>query len=857
MVNIFDEVENFFRSINDYITYNFIFLLFLGLFILTIVIVIISTSQSYEAKLIKAIDMFNNYFIDNPQINEDNLVAFNNRMKLRKVPKQLRKQWQQFVLYREKKASDYMSFEACVSTPIKNSTYKRDVTTMNIIAYILALLSFILNIYRAVGDVGMVLQKSLLCPILILVLNYIVTIFLDLRHNAIVSDLNSNYQYFEVNIDKATQTLPEYVDYEVLFDRNEIKRGIPILYAYLQKRAEEEQKELEKARLKNVEHEKFNFDEAGVASSLVLERAMQEAESYMAQRKKLLQDIELINSDITQEEMNFRETTKEYQRQMQVSKETFENFKQQLNEVTSSIQANYLKKQQQQELDRQRNLERDYDTATDRHKKLLDNYQTELKAVEDEITKARQALEKAMMSEFDTYSNKVYKEAYKVVEERESKKTQEMKNQINNLSEQLKEKESELTQVEQQNQDLLNQLNLSPEDYQNYVNQNVNDVSQEVNNESDNNNYQQTDEQYNQQYDNYDQNSQDDAQQYDNYDQNQQYENNDYTDNEQYNDEENAGEYSENSDYYNQTDEESQGENSDINEENVENYDEQPNYQDDYSQPSDDNEQYSDENNQSSENLDESANEENINLNSDDSSSYEQEQPQTLDDEIDNDENSGFDEIEDINVDSKDVFNIVDKPRKKAGRPRKQTNENVSKKSVGRPKKVTNESAVEADETKVSKRGRPKKESVETEVVSESKKSRGRPKKQIGEVQNSVKNETAKQEKTSKSGRPKKEGVKSETSDDENTQNQVKRRGRPKKDDSTSDNPNAQSENTQTNQKKGRGRPKKVDITKVEGNIDDLDAYLDEINNQIAKESAKMEDAKKKLEKKSKISKKN
>ena len=648
MVNIFDEVENFFRSLNDYITYNFIFLLFLGLFILTIVIVIISTSQSYEAKLIKAIDMFNNYFIDNPQINEDNLVAFNNRMKLRKVPKQLRKQWQQFVLYREKKASDYMSFEACVSTPIKNSTYKRDVTTMNIIAYILALLSFILNIYRAVGDVGMVLQKSLLCPILILVLNYIVTIFLDLRHNAIVSDLNSNYQYFEVNIDKATQTLPEYVDYEVLFDRNEIKRGIPILYAYLQKRAEEEQKELEKARLKNVEHEKFNFDEAGVASSLVLERAMQEAESYMAQRKKLLQDIELINSDITQEEMNFRETTKEYQRQMQVSKETFENFKQQLNEVTSSIQANYLKKQQQQELDRQRNLERDYDTATDRHKKLLDNYQTELKAVEDEITKARQALEKAMMSEFDTYSNKVYEEAYKVVEERESKKTQEMKNQINNLSEQLKEKESELTQVEQQNQDLLNQLNLSPEEYQNYINENVNDVSQEVNNESDNNNYQQTDEQYNQQYDNYDQNSQDDAQQYDNYDQNQQYENNEYTDNEQYNAEENAGEYSENSDYYNQTDEESQSENSNINEENVENYDEQPNYQDDYSQPSDDNEQYSDENNQYSENLDESANEENINLNSDDSSSYEQEQPQDLNDDGENAINGEINNVEEV-----------------------------------------------------------------------------------------------------------------------------------------------------------------------------------------------------------------
>ena len=130
------------------------------------------------------------------------------------------------------------------------------------------------------------------------IINFIVTIFLDIRHNAIVSDLYSNYQYFEVNIDKATQTLPEYVDYEVLFDKNEIKKGIPILYAYLQKRAEEEQRELERARLRNVEHEKFNFDEAGIESSLVLDRAMQEAENYIAERKKYMEDMQQINGEI-------------------------------------------------------------------------------------------------------------------------------------------------------------------------------------------------------------------------------------------------------------------------------------------------------------------------------------------------------------------------------------------------------------------------------------------------------------------------------------------------------------------------------------------------------------------------------
>ena len=462
-MNIFNEVDKFFSSLKNYLNYNIIFIIFCSLFLLTVVIVIIATSRAYEARLIKAVDMFNNYFIDNPQITEENLVSFNNKMKSRKVPKQLRKQWQQYVLYREEKASHYMSFDICVSAPIKNSSYKRAISVMNILTYIYVFAAILLNLYYSYEfsqdlDLILVLQRVLLCPILILVLNYIITIFLDLRHNAIVSDLYQNYQYFEVNIDKATQTLPEYVDYEVLFDRNEIRKGIPILYAYLQKRAEEEKRELERARLKNVEHEKFNFDEAGVESSLVLERAMQEAENYIAERKKYMQDIEQINADITQEEMNFRETTKEYQRQMQVSKESFDNFKAQLEEVSSTIEANYLKKQQQQELDRQRNLERDYDTATDRHKKLLESYQAELTSVENEIKNARKTLEKGMMSEFDTYSNKVYDAAKKAVEEREKENHAKLKQEIKNLEEKIVSKDKELDNIYGQNQALTEKL---------------------------------------------------------------------------------------------------------------------------------------------------------------------------------------------------------------------------------------------------------------------------------------------------------------------------------------------------------------------------------------------------------------
>lgn len=456
-MNLFDELDKFFLSFGDYFTFNHILWLFVALFLATMVIVIIVCSRTYESKLIKSIDKFNNYFASNPQITEDNLFQFNNMMKSNGVPKQLRKQWQQFVLYRENVASSYMSFDICVSSPLKNSGYKRAVKVMNILSYIYVLLSVLFNaycMYENLTDVGWFFQHMLITPVLILLLNYVVTIFMDARYNAIVADIYANYQYFTTNMDKATSTIPEYVDYEVLFDKNEIKRGIPILYAYLQRRAEEEKRELDRARLKNIEHEKFNFDEAGIESSLVLERAMQEAENYIAERKKYLQDVEQINSEITQEELNFREATKEYQRQMQVSKESFANFKEQLEQVSSSIEANYLKKQQQQELDRQRNLERDYDSANENHKRVMENFQAELTNLENEIKQSRVTLEKGMMSEFSTYSNKVYDAAKKLVDEREQQQKLKLKAEIKALEEKLAAKDQELNNIYAQNQQL-------------------------------------------------------------------------------------------------------------------------------------------------------------------------------------------------------------------------------------------------------------------------------------------------------------------------------------------------------------------------------------------------------------------
>ena len=828
MVEIFKHVDKFFTSLTNYLTYNYIFIIFVGLFLFSILCVIFFTSRAYEARLIKAIDKFNSYFIDNPQINEDNLVAFNNKMKHRKVPKQLRKSWQQFVLYREDKASKYMSFENCVSNPIKNSTYKRDVRLLSTLAWIFSLCALILNCYYCyeVTDIATALSKILLTPVIILLLNYIIQIFLNLRHNAIVSDLFQNYQYFEVNIDKATETLPEYVDYEVLFDRNEIKKGIPILYAYLQKRAEEEQRQLERARLKNVEHEKFNFDDQGVAASLVLERAMQEAENYIAERKKYTQDIGQINADITQEDMNYREITKEYNRQMQVSKETFANFKSQLEDVSSTIEANYLKKQQQQELDRQRNLERDFDLATEKHKKIIESYHAELDTIDGFIAQSRKNLEDAMKSEFGSYSGKVYDEAKKVAEQNVKDKLVKFKHDLVTVEEKLVTKEQQLKESYDQSQQLNEKLQLALLEIDNLT------IASKKKNKKNKN---RDENQYEQPYSNV---------------------SNTVT----------------NAQVVQQPTEEVVQDNSfnevpQMNQEVNSEFDFGTSEKDDFDTQFDIPSTSTDVEFSEFDNTQEEASE-NFDFNFDDDSQSNDEYftvPEFETEPVENKQND-FDEFDfepsvkeveevpstedfykydsteqtDESVNEKPASRrgrprkVVDadtKPeeKKKPGRPRKEVSENKTeeKRGRGRPRKEVDD---EHENTKKRGPGRPRKV-ADADAKSEEKKKPGRPRKEVGEI---------KTEEKRGRGRPRKEV------DDEPKASKKRGRGRPKKE---------TTEKVKTEEKRGRGRPRK-DAKNVNDEIENIDAYLKEIDDAIAAENAKLEETQKELAKKAKLKRK-
>ncbi|MBQ8430946.1 MAG: hypothetical protein IJX26_03285, partial [Clostridia bacterium] len=356
-------------------------------------------------------------------------------------------------------ASYYMSFKHCVENPLKSSTYTQQMHVYKIISYILIFVSILMGTFCTQQTIiTSFLRDILIIPVLIFVLYSIISMILNLVHNATTGDLYQNYQYFEINLDKATATLPEYVDYEVLFTQDEIRRGIPVLFEYIQKRAIEEQKELEKARIKNVEHEKFNFDESGLEASLVLERSMQEAENYIATRKKYLQDIEQINNEISALDNQYKENVKENQKLMQTSKESVDGLKQQLDQATSSIEINYIKKQMKDELNRQQVAERDFDALTDKHNKEVKALQEEIKKFESEIESAKRALETSMMSEFNTYSGKVYKKLENVVEEGNQEVLDGYKNQITELEEKLALKDEELDNIYSQYQEQVSQL---------------------------------------------------------------------------------------------------------------------------------------------------------------------------------------------------------------------------------------------------------------------------------------------------------------------------------------------------------------------------------------------------------------
>ena len=386
----------------------------LGLVLITIVISFVATQASIERKTTKAVAKVNRYLEKHPFITDENLVEFNNLMK--HIPNQMRAQWQQYMVNREKKPSDYLTDNDCIEKPFKASAYNSHIIAVRTFTVIIAVLSFVfcLAFYtKSSTDTAFSYQAfltSLLVSAADVVIGEVYLFFLKARRNSLISELYASFNNFRKSLDRAVTSMPEYVDYEILFKRKEITAGIPVLQEYLEKRARYEQEQIRKAKESEVVHENYDFSALGINGSLVMERAMRECEYFLGNKKRILAEISEIESARDMLDKNYDEKNKTSQRKMRDIKESLDRLKEKLDATTNLIVGNDLRKQRENEIQKQRQLEKEFDEDNRKYEEEKSRLSSQVESKKEEIEGFRKSIEVALNNEFMTYADKIYKQ---------------------------------------------------------------------------------------------------------------------------------------------------------------------------------------------------------------------------------------------------------------------------------------------------------------------------------------------------------------------------------------------------------------------------------------------------------------
>lgn len=437
LLDIFTSIEGLFQGLSELLSLGTVMLLALGVFVVILVSTFLSTSFSIEIRTNNAVNKINRYLEKKPFVNEENLVEFNNLMKA--IPKPMRYEWQQYMLNRDKLPSNFMTQLNCIDRPFKSSSYEQTIQYAKNVFHIFILFFLVIGLseLRTSTDIALMVFQASIIPAIFYILNSLLIMFLRARKKAVVTDLYYNFEYMLGSLDRAVETIPAFVDYEILFSRKEIKQGIPALQDYLEKRALFEQDQLERAKRGTVEHDKYDFSALDINGSLVMERAMREAEYYLGNRARLLMEIEQLEGEKDSHTRAYSEATKTLQRKLRDIKENLERLRDSLANATNKIDSNYIRKQQADEIKKQQTLEKEVAAITNRYNKDIATIEEEIAKRNNEINEQRGYLEKAMGSEFNEFSKKAYDQLNEMVEARNAELLENLRNEKRGLEEEL------------------------------------------------------------------------------------------------------------------------------------------------------------------------------------------------------------------------------------------------------------------------------------------------------------------------------------------------------------------------------------------------------------------------------------
>lgn len=466
---MFTTIANRIKELSEKITLEYILYGSGALLLLALVITFIRLSATYEEKLLSKVKKLNAYLNKKQNIDDNNLVEFNNKMK--QVPKTVRHYWQEYMLYRDR-PSKYLNCATCIDIPTRASTYLSTIKIFRIVTTIIAVLGVILGLgsfYDITGGHGawIINYQVLMVPVLVYVIGLLITAILSAKRTANMSDLYYAFQQFEKNLDRACKTLPDVIDYEILFTKKEIKENIPALQEYLEKSEALEKKRKEDEALVSMVGENYDFEELGVDSSLLLERAMKESEKYLNVKRNFSERIRAKEQEKINYQKNFDEVTKDFERKAQASREIINNLSEQINQTTVKIEANYLKKKLNEEQARYQQYEKDYDLSSTRFQKEQQDIQYEIDKFNDEIKRRKTQATDNMLAEAKTYVNKIYGQVTETVLKQNGPILDENQAMINKLNEELanknaaiQEKENVILEKQKQIEEVKQELNL-------------------------------------------------------------------------------------------------------------------------------------------------------------------------------------------------------------------------------------------------------------------------------------------------------------------------------------------------------------------------------------------------------------
>lgn len=445
MLDIVSNLIDFLDPLATRIGEDVLFIIALAVEALLVVFFLIKSAYSYEASLNRSLDKINYWLFERKVITEENIREFNTIMKT-KAPKRLCYYWQQYILFREGTPSSYMSTENLVEKPLKTSSYNSNIKNLNVISTVWAIFVGLLFILVGPAGAGETLSTSSLGGAIAVVamvyfINLVFTIYLRARKNALLNSIFQNVSLFGRFMDNACVDLPTYIDYQILFTPEEIEKGQPVLREFLDYKARREKEEFNKAKEQQIEYETYDFSSTGVNGSVVLDRAMKESELYLNKKEKIYVKIAQLESELDTRKKNFDNVQKDYQNKLQASRENIDRLLQQQEETTNRIESNYLRKQQTQEIAKQEQLEQEFEQQRARYLLEKSELEEEIKKNNEELESNKKNVETVMLGEYQNFFDNFCKSAEKVV-------TAVMANKLEKLKAQNEEQQQRITELE-------------------------------------------------------------------------------------------------------------------------------------------------------------------------------------------------------------------------------------------------------------------------------------------------------------------------------------------------------------------------------------------------------------------------